>query len=88
MNGRQALAYCLILVAGLGVIGGIMIGSVAAVIVWLLAGGAGAGYLLRIRRRRALAAEAEIAARAERENALYLDGKDEGLYGTWNEAGR
>lgn len=74
-------AWALIALSILGVLGSIGIGTIGGAVVWVIIGLAAAGYLATARRRRASAAAAEIAARAERENELYFKGDITGLYG-------
>ncbi|NKS94597.1 hypothetical protein GS876_10215 [Rhodococcus hoagii] len=81
--GLRALAWCLMTVAVLGMLGGVMIGSAAAVVVWAVVGGAAGTSLLIAHRRRVSTVQAEIAARADRENQLYLEGDSTGLYGQY-----
>lgn len=80
-KAADIVAWLAIAVAILGLIGSIGIGTVGGAVVWVIVGAGAGGYLVGARRRRASAAAAEIAARAERENELYLEGNPAGLYG-------
>lgn len=75
------IAWAVVAVALLGLIGSVGIGEPGGALVWMLVGAVAGGYLLAARRRRAAAAAAVIAARADRENELYLGGDAAGMYG-------
>jgi Flp pilus assembly protein TadB len=86
----DVIAWIVLVFAALGVFGGILIGTVVGALVWLVIGGCAVLALARQRQRRARLARVEqaaqdavIAARAEHENQLYLDGDSEGLYGQY-----
>ncbi|ORL11665.1 hypothetical protein [Prescottella equi] len=79
----DVVAWIVIAVAALGLTGCMTIGAYGGALVWVIVGG-GAGLLLaERRRRRSASAAAEIAARADRENELYLDGDSSGVYGKY-----
>ncbi|AEV51884.1 hypothetical protein [Prescottella equi] len=85
-QGRVAdgAAWIALAVAVLGLIGCLTISAYGGALVWIIVGG-GAGLILaERRRRRSAAAAAEIAARADRENELYLDGDAAGVYGQFH----
>lgn len=79
----DTVGWAVLAVAILGLIGSIGIETVGGALVWVIVGGGAVWHLTAARRRRASAAAAEIAARAERENELYLDGDSSGLYGQY-----
>lgn len=79
----DVVAWIVLAVAVLGLIGCLTIGAYGGALVWVIVGGV-AGLSLAERRRRRLAASAtEVAMRAERENQLYLNGDNAGLYGKY-----
>lgn len=80
-GGVDLVAWMVLTVAVLGLVGCMMIAAYGGALVWIIVGGCAGLVLAGRRRRRSLAAAAEIAARAERENELYLDGDSTGMYG-------
>ncbi|WP_064076715.1 hypothetical protein [Prescottella equi] len=82
-GGVDLAAWIVLAVAVLGLIGCLAIGAYGGALVWIIGGGGAGLALAGLRYRRAAAAAAEIAARADRENELYLDGDSSGLYGRY-----
>lgn len=79
----DVVAWIVLAVAALGLIGCMTISAYGGALVWSLVGGLAGLWLAGRRYRRPAAAAAEIAARAERENELYLDGDVRGMYGQY-----
>ncbi|EGD24637.1 hypothetical protein [Prescottella equi] len=82
-NIGDVVAWIVLAVAALGLIGCVAIGAYGGALVWVIVGGVAGLYLAGLRRRRSAAVAAEIAARAERENELYLEGDSGGVYGQY-----
>ncbi|ORM18354.1 hypothetical protein [Prescottella equi] len=79
----DVVAWIVLAVAILGLIGCMTISAYGGALVWIIVGGVAGLSLAERRRRRSAAAAAEIAARAECENELYLNGDSTGLYGQY-----
>lgn len=82
-RAADVVAWMAIALAVVGLVGCLQIGAYGGACIWVAIAAAVSFDIIRRRRRRASAAAAEIAARAERENELYLEGDSSGLYGQY-----